>query len=68
MRKYRFLAVAVIFVCVSFSLFGQSSYDRNQLSLFFQNQEFEKAINYLQENPPLLTISNIMQTWDMLFL
>lgn len=63
MRKYRFLAGAVIFVCVSFSLFGQSSYDRNQLSLFFQNQEFEKAINYLQENSP--TSNHIQYNADL---
>ena len=53
MRKYRYLVGTLSFVFLSFSLPGQTSYDRNQLSLFFQNQEFEKAISYLQANSPV---------------
>lgn len=53
MGKYHCLAGAISFICLSFSSFGQNGYDRNQLSLFYQNQEFEKAINYLQANSPV---------------
>lgn len=53
MGKYHCLTVAISFICLSFSSFGQNSYDRNQLSLFYQNQEFDKAINYLQANSPV---------------
>lgn len=30
------------------SLMAQKNYDRSQLAVFFQNQEYEQAINYLQ--------------------
>jgi tetratricopeptide (TPR) repeat protein len=53
MGKYHCLAGVISFICLSFSSFGQNGYDRNQLSLFYQNQEFEKAINYLQANSPV---------------
>src|SRR5688500_7949340 len=53
MGKYHCLAGTIFLICLSFSSIGQNGYNRTQLSLFFQNQEFEKAISYLQANSPV---------------
>jgi len=58
MGKYHCLAGTIFLICLSVSSIGQNGYDRTQLSLLFQNQEFEKAIGYLQANS---AIGNNMQ-------